>query len=102
MPLFSGLESLCRNLLQRESVDTELDEELRGYLREFIEHNVANGIDRKDAEKLAREEVGGLIQVRDAVRAGRIGVGLENIARDASHAWRALRRSPGFTVVAVL
>src|SRR5262245_20576373 len=102
MPLFSGLKSLCRNLFRRESVDTELDEELRGYLHALVEHNLENGMSRGAAEQHARAEIGGLVQVRDTVRAERIGVGLENVARDVSHASRALRRSPGFTVVAIL
>ena len=102
MPLLAGIRSLWRNLVRRKSVDADLDEELNSYLRELVEHHVENGMNRADAEKHARADIGGLIQVRDAVREERIGFGLENMVMDMSHAWRALRRSPGFTVTAVL
>ncbi len=51
---------------------------------------------------MAKVELGGEAQVRQAVRDGRAGSGLETLWQDVRYGWRMLRRSPAFTVVAVV
>ena len=55
-----------------------------------------------EAARRARLEFGGILQVREAVHDGRRGAFVETLVRDVRHALRALRRSPGFTIVAVV
>ena len=98
----SFLWSLWRNFLQRRSVDGELDAEVLGYLQLLVDEKVADGLSMKEARRMAKVELGGEAQVRQAVRDGRVGAGLEMLWQDVRYGWRMLMRSKGFALVAVL
>ena len=51
---------------------------------------------------MALVEVGGVAQVKQAVREGRAGAGLETLGQDLRYALRTLKRDKGFTLIAVL
>ena len=101
MPAGWRLRSLFRNLLHGGTVDRELDDELRSTVDELAERQVRRGVARDQAVRLARAEIGGLTQVREEVRASRIGAGCERLATDAKYALRALRKSPAFAAAVV-
>lgn len=102
MPGWSRIGSLMRNLFYRRDVEADLDDELRGYVQMLTDEKVAAGIPAKKALRMALIEVGGMTQVKQAVRDGRAGSGLEALGQDLRYAFRTLRREWSFTAIAVL
>jgi predicted permease len=91
-----------RTALLRQRVDAELDEELRYHLDRQIEALVARGLPPGAARDAALRDMGGLARRTEECREARGLAFLESVLQDARYAARALRRTPGFTAVAVL
>jgi predicted permease len=102
MPLFSKTRAFLRNLLSAGRVETDLHEEVRSHLQMLTEENLRKGMSQEEAQRAARIELGGVEQVKEQVREQRLGNWLHSIAADCRFALRQLRKSPGFTVVAIL
>ncbi len=102
MPLPMRLSSLWRNLLRQEDVERDLDGELHAYLEQVTERNERAGMTPTEARRAARMELGGVEQVKEAVRGQRTGHLLEEVLGDVKYGVRALRKNPAFTWVAVL
>ena len=96
--VIGGFKALFRS----HQVEHELDEELRTYLETSIEQKVRGGMARTDAIRAARAEMGSLESVKDQTRDVGWEAGLESVWRDVRYSVRTLRKSPGFTTVAVL
>lgn len=98
MPLLPKLASLYRSLFRRADLDRDLDDELDGYVDALTEKKIRQGADPSSARRAAINETG-IPHVRQEVRSGRMGHGIEVTVQDVRHAWRGLRRSPGFAVI---
>jgi len=102
MAIWSRGESLLRNLFRREKVERQLDEELQAYVALVADEKEARGIPSGEARREALIELGGVTQVKQSVRESRAGSNLESVGQDIRFGWRMLRRSPAFTLAAVI
>jgi len=89
-------------LFHRSKVEQDLDDEMRAYLDAAVEHKLAAGIPRTEAVRLARLEIGGVAQVKDATRDVSWDAHADAVWRDFTFAVRRLTRSPGFTLGAMV
>ena len=97
----SRLTSLWRNLVHRQRVDRELDDELRP--RSTWSGRVPAGrAFRRTPPSAPPRGLGPLRSIQRQVRDARAGALLETLLQDVRHGLRRLRRDPLFTTFAAL
>ncbi len=102
MTLWTRLRSWLRAILRRSRMESEMDAELRFHIEAYAEDLVRKGVARPEAMRRARMEFGGIDRTKEECREAR-GVHLvETLAQDLRYGFRMLRRSPGFSILAIL
>lgn len=86
----------------RKRSDTELQQEMHAFLAEETADNEARGMSPEEARRRARIKLGNPQKVRESLWAQNSLIPLSNLARDMRFAFRTLRRTPGFSIVAIV
>jgi putative ABC transport system permease protein len=96
-----SLPSLVKNLLLRNRVEQDLDDELRAFVDMAAEEKRDAGLTDREARRAALVELGGVEQVKESVRDVRAGALVDQLRQDLFYAIRMVTRNRGLTAVAV-
>ena len=91
-----------RGTLRAGRSDADLEEELRLHLQMADEDARRRGVPLAESTRAARIKSGSLVPAMDALRDQRGLPWLDDLRRDVRHGLRSLRRSPGFTTIALV
>ena len=101
MSRLHGLRVALRSLVRRTRVEAELDEEVQYHLERQIQEGLKAGLTPEQARDAALRAMGPIDKSKEECRDLRSGSLVSEFLSDLRYAGRALRRSPGFAVLAI-
>ncbi|HTP68525.1 MAG TPA: ABC transporter permease [Dongiaceae bacterium] len=102
MGWITHLKSAVTNILGRGRVENDMQEELQRHIESRVEDLQRSGVTRDEATRRARIEFGSVEQFKEECREERGGFWLETFGSDVRFGLRMLRKTPGFTAIAIL
>lgn len=100
--LLRKIRLYVRDLLGGSAEDQSLRDEIGFHIEMETKELVAAGLDPAEAHRRAMIRFGGVDRFSEKAREARLGRALDTLARDFLYALRSFRRTPAFTLVAVL
>src|SRR6266849_4424516 len=94
--------SRFRALFRSRPLEDELAVELGFHIDAAVDAYVRKGVALSEAHRRAKLDLGGVEQIKESYRERRGLPMIETTLKDLRYGFRTLRRSPGFTITAVL
>jgi predicted permease len=91
-----------RSIFHKNQAELDLSEELQFHLQNQIDEYVAQGMHPEDARHAAFRSLGGIEQAKEECRDARGVNVIDNFSQDVRFGLRMMRRSPGFSIPAIL
>jgi len=89
-------------VFDKERSERELSAEMESHLAMHVEDNIRAGMSPQQARREAIMKLGGVERTKESYRERRGLPLVESFSQDIRHGFRMLRKSPGFTAVAIL
>ena len=97
-----SLKKKLHSLLHRNRMEQDLDDEVQFHIEMRTRQHIEAGMSPEEARRTAAGAFGNAVSIRERTRDAWGLRSLEMLRQDVHYAVRAIRRSPGFTVVTVL
>jgi len=101
MKFLAYFRSVANKFFHHSQVEDDMEAELRSHIQHRADDLERSGVNRAEAERLARIEFGGRERYKEEIHHAIGGQFLTTLYQDARFSLRLLRKSPGFTTAAI-